>query len=104
TKQFKRMNDDELMQYAEQIVTKVGTENAIFPNPVPELETITAALTDFRLAATEAVHRDSRAIRIRNERRKELEYLISELAKYVDTIANNDAVIIQTSGYILSKD
>lgn len=102
--QFRNMNNEELMQYAEQIITKMRDSTEIFPEPAPELATVENALLTFRMAATEAVHRDSRAIRIRTEKRKELEYLISELAKYVDTVANKNAIVIQTSGFMLSKE
>src|SRR5690606_21472993 len=104
TKLFRSMNNEELMQYAEQIITKMRASEAVFPEPVPGLGSIETALIAFRLSATEAAHRDSRAIRIRREKRNELEYLLSELAKYVDTIANKDAVSIQTAGFTLSKD
>ena len=97
------MNDEEVMQYVEQIITKITAESSIFPNPVPELSSIESLLLEFRLAATEAAFNDSRAIRIRNDKRKELEYQVNELKKYVDTVAKNDAVIIQSAGFFLSK-
>src|SRR5690606_15310989 len=76
----------------------------IFPEPLPGLNTIETALIDFRMSATEAAYRDSRAVRLRNDKRAHLEYLISELAKYVDTIAGRDANKVLASGFELPKD
>ncbi|WP_140937442.1 hypothetical protein [Sphingobacterium lumbrici] len=104
TTQSQRLGDTDLMQYTEQIVTKMGEAIAIFPDPVPELNEIETALTDFRLSTTEAAYRDKRAILIRRGKRKELEYLISELSKYVDTVAHNDPTIILAAGFMPTQE
>ncbi|MBD1423595.1 fibronectin type III domain-containing protein [Sphingobacterium chuzhouense] len=104
TTQSQRLKDDNLMQYVEQIITNMRAATATYPEPVPGLDTMEAALTDFRLSATEAAYRDRRAIRIRQDKRKRLEYLLTELAKYVDTIANKDVNLILASGFALPKD
>jgi hypothetical protein len=104
TTQSQRLKDDNLMQYVEQIITNMRAAIATYPEPVPELTVVETALIDFRLSATEAAYRDGRAIRIRQDKRKHLEYLLSELAKYVDTIANKDANLILASGFVLPKE
>ncbi len=103
TTQSQRLKDDNLMQYAEQIITNMREAVTIYPEPVPGLDTIETALIDFRLSATEAAYRDGRAVRIRRDKKKQLEYLLSELAKYVDTVANKDANLILASGFALPK-
>lgn len=104
TTKSQRLKDDNLMQYVEQILTNMREAVAIFPEPLPGLNTIETALIDFRMSATEAAYRDSRAVRLRNDKRAHLEYLISELAKYVDTIAGRDANKVLASGFALPKD
>lgn len=104
TTKSQRLKDDNLMQYVEQIMTNMREAVAIFPEPLPGLNTIETALIDFRISATEAAYRDSRAVRLRNDKRAHLEYLISELAKYVDTIAGRDANKVLASGFALPKD
>ena len=104
TTKSQRLKDDNLMQYVEQIITNMREAVTIFPEPVPGLNTIETALIDFRISATEAAYRDSRAIRLRKDKRTHLEYLISELAKYVDTIAGRDANKVLASGFALPKD
>src|SRR5690606_21284645 len=58
----------------------------------------------FRLSATEAAYRDTRAIKIREAKRKELVHLLHELAKYVDTVAQKDVSIILAAGFVPSKE
>lgn len=98
-----KLKDDNLMQYAAHIITEMTKAADIFPEPIPGLETIETALTAFRLSATEAAYRDIRAIKVRDEKRKELEYLLRELSKYVDTVANRNETIILASGFNLKS-
>ena len=93
------LKDVELMQMAEQILTKMGQEMILFPAPKPDLDTLEASLDSFRYAATEALYRDNRAILIRRQKKDELVYVIKELAKYVDTIARGDRTIILAAGF-----
>jgi len=93
------LKDVELMQMAEQILTKMNQEAALFPTPTPDLHILDASLDAFRHAATEASHRDGRAILIRRYKRDELVYLIKELSKYVDTISRGDITVILAAGF-----
>lgn len=95
--------DVELMQVAEQVLSKMAAETELFAAPVPALLILEEALLAFRNAATEAYYRDTRAILIRNQKRAELVYVLKELAKYVDTIANADPTIILAAGYAVRK-
>lgn len=99
-----KLNDSNFMQYVEQIIQEMGKAQSIFPEPVPGLGVIESALIAFRLSATEAAYRDTRAVSLRNTRRRELEYLLNELAKYVDTVAQQDSNTILASGFALSKE
>ena len=99
-----KLKDDNLMQYATHIITEMRKAVDIFPEPTPGLNGIETALAAFRLSATEAAYRDIRAIRVRDEKRKELEYLLRELSKYVDTVANQNETIILASGFNLKSN
>lgn len=98
-----QQTDVQLMQTAEQIFTKMTAEATLFSTPVPALATLETALIAFRNSATEAAYRDTRAILIRNQKRASLVYLIKELGKYVDTIANGDDSIVLAAGFSLRK-
>ena len=104
TTQSHKLGDVQLMQYVEQIITKMGKNELLFPTPIPELPTVEVALIAYRLAATEAAYRDTRAIKIREAKRKELVHLLHELAKYVDTVAQKDVTIILAAGFVPSKE
>lgn len=95
--------DAQLMQTAEQILSKMTQEATLFPTPIPELSALETALVAFRDAATEAAYRDTRAIMVRNQKRKELVYVLKELAKYVDTVANEDDSIVLAAGFSVRK-
>lgn len=99
----KGQKDVQLMQTAEQIISKMTVNSELFPSPVPSLSVVQNVLTAFRNSVTEAAHRDMRAIMIRNQRKKELLYVLKELGKYVDSIANGDGIIILAAGYSLHK-
>ena len=99
----KDLTDAQLMQIAEQIHTKMMSETTLFAMPVPALPVLEGALVVFRDAAVEAVYRDKRAIIIRNEKRESLLYILKELSKYVDTVANGDSSIVLASGFSLPK-
>ncbi|MFU1857921.1 fibronectin type III domain-containing protein [Sphingobacterium sp. NGMCC 1.201703] len=99
----KDQTDVQLMQTAEQIATKMANEKTLFPTPVPALTALEAALVAFRNSATEAAYRDTRAIMIRKQKRQELVYILKELGKYVDTVANNDDTIVLAAGFNIKK-
>ncbi len=99
----KDQKDVQLMQTAEQILTKMSQETILFPEPIPGLSVLEAALSSFRDSATEAAYRDMRAILVRKEKRKELAYVLRELGKYVDTVANNDDTVVLASGFSVRK-
>ena len=104
TTQSHLLSDDAMMQYVEQIITKMEANEVLFPDPVPALGVVETALAAFRLSATEAAYRDTRAVKIRKAKRKALVYQLRELSKYVDTVAQKDDTIILAAGFVPSKD
>lgn len=95
--------DVQLMQLAEQIHTKMGQDTTLFPAPVPELAVLQSALAAFRKAATDASSGDRIAIKVRNQKRNELVYVLKELAKYVDTVAKDDDIVVLAAGFDVQK-
>ncbi|SFS94086.1 hypothetical protein [Sphingobacterium wenxiniae] len=104
TTNFNNLDAAKLIQYAEEIIAKMGENNEIFATPTPSLTALEAAVLVYRNSVTEASFNDRRAISFRNEKRKELEFLINELSKYVDTIARGNNTIILSAGFLPSKD
>lgn len=99
----RKQTDVQLMQTAEQIFVKMTQESTLFPTPIPPLADLETALAAFRNSATEAAYRDTRAIMIRQQKRKELVRVLKELSKYVDTVANDDGTIILAAGFELRR-
>lgn len=95
--------NEQLMQLAEQVHAKMGEQIALFPKSVGGLSNLHTALVPFRHAAAEAIHRDSRAIKIRNRKRQELICVLKELAKYVDTVARDDDAVVLAAGFDIRK-
>lgn len=104
TTQSHLLGDDAMMQYVEQIITEMKANEVLFPDPVPALNVVETALAAFRLSATEAAYRDTRAVKIRKAKRKALVYQLRELSKYVDTVAQKDVTIILAAGFVPSKE
>src|SRR5690606_29318530 len=60
--------------------------------------------TAYRDAVTEAAFNDRRAISFRNDKRGELEIVISDLAKYVEITARGNQTVILSAGFLPTKD
>lgn len=103
TTDFKNLDSAQLIQYGEEIVKKMEEHDSIFVTPVPALTELSSGISDFRKAVAEAAFNDRLAISVRKEKRAELEYIITELSKYVDTAAKGNEAIIMSAGFVPSK-
>lgn len=103
TLHFQNLNAAQLMQYAEQILIKMGQEGDLFATPQPALSDVEDSLAVFRMSAAEAAFNDRRAILLRNTQRRELEGLLYELSKYVDTVAAGDESLVLASGFVPTR-
>jgi hypothetical protein len=95
-----------LITYAQGIV-KGMTGNTSFPNPVPTLASVTAAINDLQTAETAALARTKGAVATRNEARTALVVLLEQLKAYIQAAADaspeNGASIIQSAGVAVRK-
>jgi hypothetical protein len=95
-----------LVTYAQGIV-KGMTGNPAFPNPVPTLAAITAAINDLQAAETAALTRAKNTATVRNEKRAALVQLLVQLKAYIqaqaDANVENGASIIQSAGIGVRK-
>ncbi|MBL1408135.1 hypothetical protein [Sphingobacterium faecale] len=104
TTDFRNLDSAQLIQFGEEIVKKMEEHDAVFVTPTPSLTVMSAAIVDFRKAVANAAFNDRQAISARRESRAELEYLINELSKYVDTMARGNPTIILSAGFVPSKE
>ena len=95
-----------LITYAQGIV-KGMTGNASFPNPVPTLAAVTAAINALQTAETAALARTKGAVATRNEARTSLVMLLEQLKADIQAAADanveNGASIIQSAGVSVRK-
>src|SRR5205814_1925913 len=85
---------------ARQIVDAL-TGNTSFPTPSPALATVTTAAADFNTAyATAHAARQTAKERTTDQNNKEdvLDKLISQVAAYVESVAADDALLVQSAG------
>ena len=75
------------------------TGNPAFPTPTPTLDTLATAIADLRAAITAALDGGKTATAIRKARQRELTLLINQLAGYISSVAEGNALAILSSGF-----
>ena len=104
TMNFRNLDAAQLLQFAEEVYNKMTENSDIFATPPPDLATLATVTTAYRDAVTEAAFNDRRAISFRNDKRGELEIVISDLAKYVEITARGNQTVILSAGFLPTKD
>src|SRR5277367_5770308 len=95
---FTGLSDGNLESVALSIIDHI-TDNANFPNPVPSIAEVTAAVTDFSNALSGAKSRDKAQVELKNIKKAVMIALLKSLAAYVTFTANGNRNIIATSGF-----
>ena len=84
------------------MIVKKMTGNANFTTPVPPLLDVTARTTKTETAKTNADAAKATSIEMTallHQEEKELDLILTKLANYVEVEANDDAAVIESSGY-----
>lgn len=100
---FTRYRDTELEIKASFIVDCME-ENPNFKTPVPALTIVSNAINTYVVALRNAESGGKATVAIKNEERKNLEDLLTKLSLYVEAYANNNEVILLSSGFSLIKE
>ena len=100
---FTNLSDGNLESKALFIVDAM-TDNPNFPNPVPALSDVSAALADYSNALSLAKTRDRTQVAIKNIKREALINLLKDLAAYVNFIAHGNKGIIVSAGFDTAKE
>jgi hypothetical protein len=95
---FSKMRQGVLAVRAHHIVESM-TGNADYPDPVPSLDLVAAALADYNDALIQTLNGGKDRTAIKNEKRKVLEALLSKLALYVQANCKESLVILLSSGF-----
>lgn len=99
---FSRLSDTELDSTAENILVKLSA-NGDFPDPYPNMETLQTNVLAYRQALVDAALGDRAKMRIRDEKRKELERTLHNLAFYVEKTANGNTALVLSAGFSVDK-
>lgn len=100
---FSSLTDANFQNKAEGIYDSMNG-NTNFPSPVPDMATLQAAITAYNQALTAAQSRDKNDVAVKNEKRSELNDLLTSLAAYVNFAADGDRTILISSGFDLAKE
>ena len=79
------------------------TGSARFSDPVPPLETVQTALTNYNAARDKCVDGTRQDTVVKNQLRSVLEGLLKDLAAYVEQVSAGDEAMILSSGFDASK-
>lgn len=101
---FSRLSDANLGMKAQVIITGMtGNANFTTPAPTPAITAITTAKTAFDVAVVAAQSGDKLKIATKNEKRQALILLLTQLAHYVEMVANGNRTMMMSSGFDLSR-
>ncbi len=98
---FGRLSDTDLKEKA-LVIASAMVENTHFTDPTPSIETLNTAIKNYTDALSESASKEKEKISNKNNMRKHLEDILSNLAAYVSFIAHGDTNILSSSGFSLS--
>ncbi|HET7117026.1 MAG TPA: fibronectin type III domain-containing protein [Hanamia sp.] len=99
---FTKLSDADFLNKAEHVLQSM-TGNPAFPNPIPTLAEVQAAITKYSNDLVLAQGLGKVNVANKNQSRLALEKLLAQLAMFVMFVANGDETILISSGYTLSK-
>jgi hypothetical protein len=97
-KTYNRSSDSNLLTLGNRVAQNMKG-NVNFPNPTPAQAAIETACQDFSSALNLAGRNDRTLSSAKNDKKAALIGLLSELDKYVTTIANGNKTILLSSGF-----
>jgi hypothetical protein len=102
-KAFKVLADAKLLTFAQKVVASMTTAVGSFPTPTPTLVDITSEIDNFSALLQSAANRDKVQVALKNQSKKTLLQMLSQLADYVNMVAQGDEVKLSESGFDLNK-
>ena len=98
-----RYSDAELETKARHILDSM-TGNTNFPNPVPTLLELKAAVEKFSTDLAASKTRTLMLVAEKNKSRKQLEVMLTQLGQYIMSEVYNDRPVLLSTGFSLWKD
>jgi hypothetical protein len=97
-KGFSKFTDGELLIFAQHVL-KMMSGNSNFPNPVVSMAALAAIIAAFQAALAAAQDGGKNAVATKDSIRPQLVSVLRQLAMYVQSVADGDPSIIDSSGF-----
>ena len=100
---YEKYKDLEIADIATHIILSM-TNNPAFPAPPVPIKNIQTALTAYNEALKKSYEGSKADTATKNLKRKEMQAFLSTLGNYVNTVADGDTVMLDNSGFPISKN
>ena len=102
-KTFKQLADAKLFTFAQNVTTSMANAVAVYPTPVPTLADVNTVLGNYAELLQLAADRSKVQVVLKNQAKRDLLVLLSQLADYVNLTGQGDEGVLVKSGFILNK-
>jgi hypothetical protein len=102
-KTFKLLMDAKLLTFAPNVVSSMTAAVESFPTPTPALVDISNEIDTYSGLLQSAANRDKVQVALKNQSKKALLLMLSQLADYVNMVAQGNEVMLAESGFDLNK-
>ena len=102
-KTFKLLMDAKLLTFAQNVVPSMAAAVESFPTPTPTLVSISDEISNYAALLQSAASREKVQVALKNQSKQALLQLLSQLADYVNMVAQGDEVMLSQSGFNLNK-
>lgn len=100
---FKQSSDAELSKLAHRISESLKS-NPNFPDPVPSQADLERVVREYQLAISVAGRKDRTLISAKNDKKAELQAMLSQLAVYIESASQGDRTRLLSSGFDITRD
>ncbi|THU41094.1 hypothetical protein FAM09_02965 [Niastella caeni] len=100
---FNRGRDGDLVNESYVVIDNM-TDNTYFPNPNPTVAVLKQATQEYQQSLYDASGRDQKLVAIKDNKRTVLRAVLTQLAEYVNSVANGNREILLSSGFKLTKN
>jgi len=100
---FNRGRDGDLVNDGYRVADSM-TDNAYFSNPNPAVAELLKATKEYQQSLYDAAGRDQKLVAIKDNKRAVLRALLSQLAEYVNSVANGNREVLLSSGFKLARN
>ncbi len=98
-----KLRDSELDNKAQTVIDNTAANAIVFSNPIPALTDVESILGEYRTSLAAAAGKDTHAVEVKKEKRRELEQVLRKLALYIEQQANGNRAILLSSGFDVWK-